>query len=494
MIIGEKKIQSLRDKVFAAVMKSERPVFEAVIWTAASRMFRGNQTLGGIIERLDFFNVHERMVFANSVYRARTISELVARAHLRARLFGIRFVTPTEAAKKLQPDPAFKVKARQALSYFKQLSPGSDLPLDWEKAHRRTAFTMAKITEETTLKQVHGKIFEAMDAGVFNAREFKDWMEKTLAKSFKKGLIETLGVSAKNPQYAEMVYRTNAMDAYNDGYRNEVMENADMQEYFPWWEYLAVKDARLREDHAENLGGGPKGNAYYPQARAFADVRGTNPFNCRCSFRWLDKYEAEELKLVPKEKKVPPVKPPPTEKIFRPQTEDWAKDRFKGFGEKLIPMERSSFDYYVGEGHARINAALRTGEGLTGVIKDAAGHLDNAFKKVGKRINRDIISFRGIKDPAVFGELRNLKGKIVGDKAFVSTSFRKETALEFAGKKGILVEVKIPEGSKGIWTDSITGEISDERELLLSRKNRFRVLDVIKTKGEPALVRMELLP
>jgi SPP1 gp7 family putative phage head morphogenesis protein len=100
-------------------------------------------------------------------------------------------------------------------------------------------------------------------------------------------LLDAAGVTPANPGYAEMVVRTNANDFYNQGAWEE-FRSPDVQEEFPAWAYMAVKDSRSRPHHAERDG------QVFPATRTFNEVRGTDISeiaNCRCSFRPLHKSE-----------------------------------------------------------------------------------------------------------------------------------------------------------------------------------------------------------
>lgn len=258
----------------------------AVIATALARLFGGEGTLGGVMERAIFFNDAERTILARGIGQVRAIAEIVGRAKMQASAAGIEFAKPDDAAKRLNPKRAFKLHPRKALAYFRKLSPRRRLPLsqEWLDAHRIAAFRMAEVTEATVLKRVHSLVYDAIEEGKITTRDFKV-------------SLEDLGVTSKNPQYAEMVFRTNALDSYNTGYYEEVRDDPDLGEYFPYWEYLVVDDDRLSDEHRAHVSEGEGGGPYFPASRSFDNVRGGRVFNCRCSFRWVDKYEAEELGL-----------------------------------------------------------------------------------------------------------------------------------------------------------------------------------------------------
>jgi hypothetical protein len=180
------------------------------------------------------------------------------------------------------PDDAFAVEPKEAIQYFRNLAPGTVLPKGFEAKHRRTAFSLAVTTDETLLKRVHEVLLQKLQTGE----------RKAGAWDFAQ-TMDDLGLSTRNPQYAELCLRTNAMDAYNDGYERQVRDDPAIRGEFPYWEYLGIDDDRMGEDHRVNLTGGVNGTAYYPADRTFDEVRGERAENCRCGMRHVHTSEAE---------------------------------------------------------------------------------------------------------------------------------------------------------------------------------------------------------
>ncbi len=78
------------------------------------------------------------------------------------------------------------------------------------------------------------------------------------------------------------------MDAYNAGTQEE-MQDPDVQEFFPVWQYLGIDDGRQGSDHESKF------NKYYPVDATFEEVRGPRVWNCRCSQSPIDKYTWADL-------------------------------------------------------------------------------------------------------------------------------------------------------------------------------------------------------
>jgi hypothetical protein len=104
-----------------------------------------------------------------------------------------------------------------------------------------------------------------------------------------QSILDQAGVSPANPQYAEMVMRTNTLDAFNQGLHDELQQEKDT---FPCWQWTNPDDGRSRETHADRDGN------YYPVERSLASIRdakGYDGYNCRCVPLPVDRWSWEEL-------------------------------------------------------------------------------------------------------------------------------------------------------------------------------------------------------
>lgn len=188
-------------------------------------------------------------------------------------------------------DPVPSLLPRAAIDYFTRLVPSLSVdPMRFGPLMERHAFTMAHAADQVILGRVQSAI-TAMLAGQPDA--IPGTVDTTKETPERGGeaverILREAGVSPANPQYGEMVYRTNVMDAYNSGVHAE-LATPDMQEMFPAWEYLGIQDGREGDDHR------PKFGKYYPTSASFAEVRGDRPFNCRCSSRPVTKFEWKRL-------------------------------------------------------------------------------------------------------------------------------------------------------------------------------------------------------
>lgn len=171
----------------------------------------------------------------------------------------------------------------RAVRYFSSLMPelGQD-PQRYGPDLRRQAFTMAVATDRQLLGSVQDIIRGRLQSGENVGSGPQDVQQ----------ILTDAGVSHRNPQYAELVFRTNVKDALQTGAYQE-FRDPDVQATFPVWQYSNPNDTRSRPEHADRNG------KYYPADVPFVQVRGTDiedAANCRCDFIPIDKWTWDELK------------------------------------------------------------------------------------------------------------------------------------------------------------------------------------------------------
>lgn len=163
----------------------------------------------------------------------------------------------------IQPLPPLR-----ALDWFRKLIPGL-FPKDdadaFDARHQQLGFTLAVTTEQTLLERIHELIGRVLASG----------QKVRATPKIIDTLLDDAGVSPANPQYAEMVFRTNMMGAYSRGGEEELEE---VKDHFPVWRYVGIRDGRQGKDHEQHF------DKYYPSSAKFTDVRGDRPYNCRCTF------------------------------------------------------------------------------------------------------------------------------------------------------------------------------------------------------------------
>lgn len=232
------------------------------------------------------FDATEEKRIAQSLATLNTTAELLGRSRVREMAERVavagdlsRFAEHDVPLSTFADGPGVIETPQAAVDYFVTLVPklGID-PERLEDEQRRRAFTLAKSTNEALTSRVQKIIAE----GLAENRSAAD------VTADITGALDAIGTSKRNPQYAEMVYRTNAMDAFQTGVYEEG-RHPDVAGLFPVWQYLGIDDERAGEDHR------PKFGKFFDAAVPFALARGNRPYNCRCSMRWVDTYEWDDL-------------------------------------------------------------------------------------------------------------------------------------------------------------------------------------------------------
>lgn len=183
---------------------------------------------------------------------------------------------------EISSTPVAPLPPEEAIAYFRKLVPtlGID-PQRFGLDMRRQAFTLAAATDNELLGKVQALISDRLQSG----RDFR------AAPQEIGQLLTDAGVSPANPQYAEMVFRTNLMDSYNQAADAE-RRDPDVIGTFPVWKYSNPADGRSRPEHKARNGN------YYPADVPFVQVRGTGPedaCNCRCVPIPVDKWDWQKL-------------------------------------------------------------------------------------------------------------------------------------------------------------------------------------------------------
>lgn len=187
------------------------------------------------------------------------------------------------------PEPIPFQPPAEAVSYFNRLIPsiGTD-PYRYGALLERHAFTLAAAADMALLDKVKQAITKKVQGAIGSRIAGDPSAPLGTATADVQDILDAAGVSSANPQYAEMLVRSNLMDAYNHGQMAE-MARPEMREKFPVWRYEGIRDGRQGKDHE------PKFDKYYPSTAIFADVRGPRVWNCRCCATPLFHTEWAEL-------------------------------------------------------------------------------------------------------------------------------------------------------------------------------------------------------
>ena len=177
------------------------------------------------------------------------------------------------------------VPADQAEAFRRQFGAVNrgTTPGRFGQAMEREAFTLAATTDQMVLEKVKAAITSVLETG----NEVRATPRKI------NRILDEAGVTPKNPQYAEMVMRTNMKESYNVGADQERMD-PDVVETFPVWRYIGIHDGRERDRHRAHF------DRYFPADVSFAEVRDSiagkfDGYNCRCDQVPIDKWEWAKL-------------------------------------------------------------------------------------------------------------------------------------------------------------------------------------------------------
>jgi SPP1 gp7 family putative phage head morphogenesis protein len=181
---------------------------------------------------------------------------------------------------------AVRLPPKDAIAYFE--AKGYRVSWNWWEVWQQAqaqSFTVAKATRADVLQAIRQRMQRALDEGI-TERQFLQTLEpalKTMGWWGKQIIVDPEGgaevVRLGSPHRLKTIYRTNTQTAYNAGRYKQQLEAADRA---PYWQYIAVMDARTRAAHAALHGkvfrfDDPIWQTHYPP----------NGFNCRCRVRTL---------------------------------------------------------------------------------------------------------------------------------------------------------------------------------------------------------------
>lgn len=153
-----------------------------------------------------------------------------------------------------------------------------------------------------------------------------------------------------------------------------------------------------------------------------------------------------------------------------------------------IGRDSVGVSYYKEGGYSEINDSLRLGmeprdsdDPDTQLWERVTNSMDNIMAE--SKAEEDIIVYRGIFSPErMFGSSWRSRGSNVGlewqDDGFTSTSVDRNIANQFTDgfEGGVLMRVLVPKGTRAFTPDSSGSTLSEEREIIVDRKSRYRVV------------------
>lgn len=135
------------------------------------------------------------------------------------------------------PDTIPLLDFRAAREYFQALVPMTDE--EWElvaEEIRRRAFTIANVSGMEVLLEVYGQMERRFTEGI----TFEKFQEEVISA------IEDNGWIGLDPWQYRNVFDNNIQTAYGYG---RLVQHTDMQDLYPYGEYVTVGDDRVRVHH-----------------------------------------------------------------------------------------------------------------------------------------------------------------------------------------------------------------------------------------------------
>ena len=187
-----------------------------------------------------------------------------------------------------------------------------------------------------------------------------------------------------------------------------------------------------------------------------------------------------KAKPKPKPKAKGKLKPKKVEK--KPKVTDSQKTEYQKLFDKewegrLDEKEVDAIEHYTTGGYYDISSYLRRGNKRP--MYSSLEELESSIEEIDEALERssipqDVVVYRGTRTTH-FQDVE--VGDVIVDRSFVSTTTDRGLAEEVyvGGKKSMLVEIKVPKGSKGAAVGSVSMFGSNEREVLLARDTAFRV-------------------
>lgn len=213
---------------------------------------------------------------------AMTLADLVGRARVveEARGDGVDVAldpTPAFADVAAQILPFTSIEPEAAMEIFRQKYAVTREAFDrMAKRYRASAFTIARVESIALIEKVQIEVDRAIAQGL-SQQQFTSNAEEVLRAA---------GVTL-DPFHIETVFRTNVLSAYGAG---RLSQQLQVKRALPYWEYVTVRDSRVRDEHAALHGflarwDDPVWKRIYPP----------NGYNCRCGVRVHTQAAGERL-------------------------------------------------------------------------------------------------------------------------------------------------------------------------------------------------------
>lgn len=193
---------------------------------------------------------------------------------------------------------AFGLPPKRAIRYLQ--SKGLRVSGNWtevlDEAHARD-FTVANVLKADVLADIHTELLRTMREGG-TLQQFKDqliprlkakgWLGRdyTTEELQRAGRVDMATGEIRKGLTAhrlKTIFQTNMQSAFMAGRYRELREQVDTR---PYWQYIAVMDARTRPEHAAL-----NGKVFRWDDPIWKVIFPPNGYNCRCSVRALSERD-----------------------------------------------------------------------------------------------------------------------------------------------------------------------------------------------------------
>jgi SPP1 gp7 family putative phage head morphogenesis protein len=160
-----------------------------------------------------------------------------------------------------------KISKFEAAFDFRNMTPKEALEYFANKS-----YFMAQVERDFVFKTLKPIIYNAIKSGA-TIKDFIDETNKALEPYFVTGALDE---AAFNSYRLETILRTNLNEAMNEG-RKAFFESPETKGYVQAYQYSAILDDRVRENHAAL-----DGLIFSITSPAIARISPPNGYNCRC--------------------------------------------------------------------------------------------------------------------------------------------------------------------------------------------------------------------
>jgi hypothetical protein len=126
---------------------------------------------------------------------------------------------------------------------------------------------------------------------------------------------------------------------------------------------------------------------------------------------------------------------------------------------------------YTGPRYSRINSYLRYGAGDSGHGRPDMSDIRNMDSVMARSKTKEpMVLFRSVARGRMYDEIMGLQpGDAIVDKGFMSATVSEASEVNFHGKRSLLMELLVPEGTPALYAERIADVDSSELEYILDR-------------------------